>query len=79
MRGPEGQEFSNTGCYLEVVEKASASPGDSFLMTAVISLQSIGKGTKYTALVIHGDSSKGTCKGDRVLLAAPQSLRGTAR
>jgi uncharacterized protein YndB with AHSA1/START domain len=74
MRGPEGQEFSNTGCYLEIVENeklvwtgalgpgyrprpAAATPGDSFLMTAVISLESIGNETKYTALVIHGDES----------------------
>jgi uncharacterized protein YndB with AHSA1/START domain len=36
---------------------AAATPGDSFLMTAVISLESIGNETKYTALVIHGDES----------------------
>jgi uncharacterized protein YndB with AHSA1/START domain len=72
MRGPEGQEFDNAGCYLEIVENtklvwtgalgpgyrprpATGVPGDSFLMTAVISLESLGKQTKYTALVIHGD------------------------
>jgi uncharacterized protein YndB with AHSA1/START domain len=72
MKGPEGQEFSNTGCYLEIVENeklvwtgalgpgyrprpATAALGNSFLMTAVISLESLGKRTKYTALVIHGN------------------------
>ena len=72
MRGPEGQEFANAGCYLEIVENeklvwtgalgpgyrprpTATTPGDSFLMTAVISLESRGNGTKYTALVIHGD------------------------
>jgi uncharacterized protein YndB with AHSA1/START domain len=71
MRGPEGQEFNNTGCYLEIVDNeklvwtgalgpgyrprpAATAPGE-FLMTAVISLESVGPGTKYTALVIHGD------------------------
>jgi uncharacterized protein YndB with AHSA1/START domain len=72
MRGPEGQEFDNTGCYLEIVENeklvwtgalgpgyrprsANFTSGGSFLMTAVISLESLGERTKYTALVIHGD------------------------
>jgi uncharacterized protein YndB with AHSA1/START domain len=72
MRGPEGQEFSNAGCYLEIVENEKlvwtgalgpgyrprpnvALPTESFLMTAVISLESMGERTKYTALVIHGD------------------------
>ena len=72
MKGPEGQEFSNAGCYLEIVENeklvwtgalgpgyrprpATATPADPFLMTAVISLESLGTRTKYTALVIHGD------------------------
>ena len=72
MRGPEGQEFSNAGCYLEIVENeklvwtgalgpgyrprpSHPMPGNPFLMTAVISLESLGTQTKYTALVIHGD------------------------
>ncbi|HME39386.1 MAG TPA: SRPBCC family protein [Steroidobacteraceae bacterium] len=72
MKGPEGQEFSNAGCYLEIVEnqklvwtgalgpgyrprRSAENSADSFLMTAVISLESVGERTKYTALVIHGD------------------------
>jgi len=74
MRGPEGQQFDNSGCYLEIVENeklvwtgalgpgyrpraATSTPGDSFLMTAVIALESLGQYTKYTALVIHGDEA----------------------
>jgi uncharacterized protein YndB with AHSA1/START domain len=34
-----------------------ATPTPSFLMTAVISLESLGNGTRYTALVIHGDEA----------------------
>jgi len=71
MRGPEGQEFDNVGCYLEIVPdeklvwtgalgpgyrpRAGASPPGSFIMTAIITLTPHGKGTLYTALVLHGD------------------------
>jgi uncharacterized protein YndB with AHSA1/START domain len=73
MRSPEGQEFPNTGCYLEVSEnrrlvwtntlEAGYRPSPTFgdpatcgaiAFTAVISLEPHGKGTKYTALAIHG-------------------------
>jgi uncharacterized protein YndB with AHSA1/START domain len=68
MRSPEGQEFPNVGCYLEVIENeklvwtAALKPGyrpqnvpDATLFTAVILLELHGAGTKYTAIVIHGD------------------------
>jgi uncharacterized protein YndB with AHSA1/START domain len=73
MRSPEGQEFANLGCFLEVVEnqklvwtnvlapgyRPSSRPSDdscdAFAFTAVISLEPHADGTKYTALVIHGD------------------------
>jgi len=73
MRSPDGQEFPNAGCYLEIVpnrklvwtnalapgyrpaQRAVACPGVEFPFTAVISLEPSGSGTKYTALVIHGD------------------------
>ena len=73
MRSPEGQEFPNVGCYLEIVnteklvwtnvlapgyrpsKPPAAMPCDTFSFTAVISLEPHGNGTKYTALVIHGD------------------------
>jgi uncharacterized protein YndB with AHSA1/START domain len=73
MRSPEGQEFPNVGCFLEVIENErlvwtnALAPGyrpstlptddscDAFAFTAVISLAPYGNGTKYTALVIHGN------------------------
>jgi uncharacterized protein YndB with AHSA1/START domain len=73
MRSPEGQEFPNLGCFLEVIENErlvwtnTLAPGfrpatlptdgscDAFAFTAVISLAPHGNGTKYTALVIHGN------------------------
>ncbi len=68
MRSPEGQEFPNIGCYLEVIENeklvwtAALAPGyrpqnvpDATLFTAVILLEPHGAGTKYTAIAIHGD------------------------
>jgi uncharacterized protein YndB with AHSA1/START domain len=75
MRSPEGQEFPGAGCYLEVIENESliwtsallpgfrpAKPaGDDFFFTAVITLEPQGKGTRYTAVAIHGteeDSQK---------------------
>ena len=76
MRSPEGQQFPNVGCYLEVVEgerlvwtnalapgfRPMPPPGAStdhvtFVFTAVISLEREGTGTRYTAVVMHGDES----------------------
>lgn len=71
MRSPEGQDFPNAGCYLEIVKNetlvwtSALGPGyrpsktqggeHELQFTAVISLEARGQGTKYTALVIHGD------------------------
>ena len=73
MRSPEGKDFPNLGCYLEVIENErlvwtnALGPGfrpahrpsgetcGAFSFTAVIALEPRGKGTKYSALVIHGD------------------------
>ncbi len=70
MRGPQGQEISNTGCYLDIVPnerlvwtgalgpgyRPRMAPPGSFLMTAVIALAPIGAGTRYTAVAVHGDA-----------------------
>ena len=68
MRSPEGEEFDNVGCYLEVVENerlvftSVLGPGfrptvDGDLpFTAVISMEAAGEGTRYTALAMHGDA-----------------------
>lgn len=69
MRSPEGQEFSNVGCYLEIVKNeklvwtVALAPGyrpanqrpDIPCFTAIIALQPQGSGTKYTALAMHRD------------------------
>lgn len=71
MRSPQGEEFPNVGCYLEVIENerlvwtVALAPGyrpsipspevPSF--TAVISLEPHGSGTKYTALAMHKDEA----------------------
>lgn len=69
MRSPEGQEFPNVGCYLEVIPNerlvwtGALLPGyrpanlssDALLFTAIIALEPHGNGTKYTATVMHGD------------------------
>jgi uncharacterized protein YndB with AHSA1/START domain len=75
MRSPEGDEFDNTGCYLEIVpnEKLSwtsvlgpdyrpnpSGPGD-LAMTAIIELEPNGRGgTRYRAVAVHNDVD--TCK-----------------
>ena len=76
MRSPEGQDFPNQGCYLEVKENEklvwtnallpgfrpvhSTVTSDStvgFLFTAMIELQTVANGTRYTATVIHADET----------------------
>ncbi len=67
MCSPEGQEFPNVGCYLEIVPcerliftsallpgfRPSADPGLPF--TAIVMMEKTGSGTKYTAIAIHRD------------------------
>jgi uncharacterized protein YndB with AHSA1/START domain len=66
MRSPEGQEFTNIGCYLEIVENeklawtVALAPGyrpangsEGLLFTAVLSFEPHEKGTKYVALAMH--------------------------
>jgi uncharacterized protein YndB with AHSA1/START domain len=77
MLSPEGKEFPNSGCYLEVINNerlvwtnallpgfrpAAQKSGESvdFLFTATIELATHGTGTRYTAIVRHGDAA--ACK-----------------
>ena len=70
MRSPEGEDFPNLGCYLEVVTNkrlvwtdlleggfrpSRLEPRFPFRFTAAISLEAHGKGTKYVATVMHKD------------------------
>ncbi|MBL8644628.1 MAG: SRPBCC family protein [Rhodospirillaceae bacterium] len=66
MRSPEGQEFPNAGCYLEVVPlkrlvftdtlEPGFRPAQNPFFTAVLELTANGKGgTHYKAIAIHRD------------------------
>ena len=66
MRGPEGQEHDNVGCFLDVVENRrlvftdALGPGwrpkSEPFMTAVVLFEPHGDGgTKYTAIAMHAD------------------------
>ena len=71
---PEGKEFPNLGCYLEVIENerlvwtnallpgfrpapAARDSSVDFFFTAVVELAAHGKGTRYSATVIHGNEA----------------------
>jgi len=71
MRGPEGPEIENIGCYLEIVPhqklvwtgalgpnfrpRPTNGAPVPFVMTAIITFKPRGTGTLYTAHVLHGD------------------------
>ena len=67
MRSPEGKEFPNVGCYLEVVPNERLIWTDALLpgyrpspepfFTAVLTFEPSGKGTRYTATAIHRDEA----------------------
>lgn len=74
-RSPEGKDFPYVTCYLEVIEQerliwtnallpgyrpAPSSASDVPLFTAVITLESRGKGTRYVATAIHRNEAE--CK-----------------
>ena len=71
MRGPEGQEFTNSGCYLEIVENERLVFTDALLegfrpspnpfFTAVLDLTALGpERTRYVATAIHGNEEART-------------------
>lgn len=65
MRSPEGEEFPNSGCYLEVVPNTRLVFTDTLLpgfrpapkpfFTAALLLEPTATGTRYTAIAIHGN------------------------
>lgn len=67
MRSPEGQNFPNEGCFLEIVENERLVWTDALapgyrpavkpFFTAVITMEDDGKGTKYTARAMHKDDA----------------------
>lgn len=69
MQSPDGETFSNVGCYLDIVENkrliwtGELGPGfrpkpktEEFGMTAILTFDPAGQGTKYTALVLHNSA-----------------------
>ena len=67
MKSPEGDEHTHEGCYLEVlpIERlvwtdallAGYRPSEKPFVTAIITFEEHGTGTKYTAVVKHKDSA----------------------
>lgn len=65
MRGPEGQEFENLGCYLQVIPNKKLVFTDTLLtdfrpapnpfFTAYLLLDGNGDSTRYTAIAMHGN------------------------
>ena len=67
MRSPEGKDSDHTGCVLEVVEGRrlvwtdALGPGyrprEGGFMTAVVTIEPSGNGTKYVARALHKDEN----------------------
>jgi len=67
MCSPEGQEFPNEGCYLEIVPNRRLVFTDALLpgfrpapkpfFSAVLELEPTARGTRYRAIAIHGDEA----------------------
>ena len=65
MRSPEGQEFPNVGCYLDIVPNERLiwtdallpgyRPSEKPFFTAILSLEPSGQGTRYVATALHRD------------------------
>lgn len=67
MRSPEGKDFPSIGCYLDVVPlerlvftdapQPGFLPGAKPFMTAIITLEAHGKGTRFIATAMHHDAA----------------------
>jgi len=78
MCSPEGERVDNSGCFLEVdvnrrlMWTSALGPGyrpndfseGGFPFTAVLTLEPVGAGTKYTATVIHANEADRTAHED---------------
>lgn len=64
MQSPEGDQFPNTGCYIEIVkdQKIVWTSGfgedyrpttDDFPITVHLTFEKVASGTKYTAIALH--------------------------
>lgn len=67
LRSPEGDEFPNLGCYLEIVPHQRLiwtdalvpgyRPSNKPFFTCVVSFEPNGTGTKYVVVAMHADSA----------------------
>ncbi len=67
MRSPDGKDYPNVGCYLEIVPKERLvwtdallpgyRPSENPFFTAIITLEPRGAGTRYTATAVHRDQA----------------------
>lgn len=67
MRSPEGQEFPNIGCFLEIVPNERLiftdtllpgyRPSENPFFTGILTLESQGSATRYTAIALHRDEA----------------------
>jgi len=67
MRSPEDQEFTNVGCYLEIVENERLvwtdalapgyRPAERPFFTGIITLSPEGAGTRYHVIARHKDEA----------------------
>lgn len=67
MRSPQGQEFPNVGCYLELVKNEKIVWTDALLpgfrpstksfFTAILTFEDHDGGTRYTARALHKDEA----------------------
>jgi uncharacterized protein YndB with AHSA1/START domain len=70
MRSPEGEDFPNAGCYLDVVEgqrlvwtdalQPGYRPSEKPFLTAVLTFEAHGSGTLYTAVAMHASEAART-------------------
>ena len=69
IASPEGQEFPNLGCFLEVIPMERLSwtsmlfPGyrpavfDDIPITAIVTMETVGTGTRYVFTALHRDEA----------------------
>jgi uncharacterized protein YndB with AHSA1/START domain len=67
MRSPDGKEHPNVGCFLEIIPNERLvftdallpgfRPSENPFFTAVVTLESKGKSTRYTVVAIHRDEA----------------------
>jgi uncharacterized protein YndB with AHSA1/START domain len=67
LRSPDGKEYPNVGCFLEMIPNERLvftdallpgfRPSENPFFTAVVTLESQGKSTRYTAVAIHRDEA----------------------